>query len=108
MPTAALDMFGTVRLRAGAVSGNALVYLTGGLAFARIANSAYDDVTVSASGWRHGLVGGAGVEVAISPKASVKIEALAASFAASGANGGYAYDFKDCVVVGRAGLNFRF
>lgn len=109
----ALRALATARVRAGYAAGHALFFVTGGLALADIANSARDISFPSnsvASGWRAGLVGGGGVEFMVAPNMTLKVEGLATNFSASGAlsSDGYAFDFKDCVVVGRAGLNFRF
>jgi outer membrane immunogenic protein len=89
------DWFGTVRARAGFAFDRALVYATGGFAFA-------DD----RAGW---TVGG-GVEYAITNNLSLKVEGLYVNledndfnFAGVNYNGGES-EFG----VVRAGLNFRF
>ncbi len=86
------DWFGTVRARAGVAFGQALIYATGGFAFA-------DD----ANGW---TVGG-GVEYAFTNNLSAKIEGLYVSLDADNDDG---FDFDNDVDFGvvRAGLNFRF
>ena len=90
------DWFGTVRARAGVAFDRALIYATGGFAFA-------DDAT----GW---TVGG-GVEYAFTNNLSAKIEGLYVNLEADdniygpGATGGN--DNSEFGVV-RAGLNYRF
>jgi outer membrane immunogenic protein len=89
------DWFGTVRARAGVAFGQALVYATGGFAFA-------DD----ANGW---TVGG-GLEYAFTNNLSAKIEGLYVSL---DADNDFDFDidgFDNDVDFGvvRAGLNYRF
>jgi outer membrane immunogenic protein len=86
------DWFGTVRARAGVAFGQALIYGTGGFAFA-------DDAT----GW----TAGGGVEYAFTNNLSAKVEALYVSLDADNNND---FDFDNDVDFGvvRAGLNFRF
>lgn len=87
------DWFGTVRARAGVAFGQALIYATGGFAFA-------DD----ANGW----TAGGGVEYAFTNNLSLKIEGLYVSL-----DNDDDFDFGDFdndvdFGVVRAGLNFRF
>ena len=86
------DWFGTVRARAGVAFGQALIYGTGGFAFA-------DDAT----GW----TAGGGVEYAFTNNLSLKVEGLYVSLDADNNND---FDFDNDVDFGvvRAGLNFRF
>ena len=86
------DWFGTVRARAGVAFDRALIYATGGFAFA-------DD----ANGW---TVGG-GVEYAFTNNLSLKVEGLYVSL---DADNEFDFDFDNDVDFGvvRAGLNFRF
>jgi outer membrane immunogenic protein len=89
------DWFGTVRARAGVAFGQALIYATGGFAFA-------DD----ANGW---TVGG-GLEYAFTNNLSAKIEGLYVSL---DADNDFDFDidgFDNDVDFGvvRAGLNYRF
>src|SRR5688572_8462421 len=89
------DWFGTVRARAGVAFGQALIYTTGGFAFA-------DD----ANGW---TVGG-GLEYAFTNNLSAKIEGLYVSL---DADNDFDFDidgFDNDVDFGvvRAGLNYRF
>ncbi|MBB4040991.1 outer membrane immunogenic protein [Microvirga flocculans] len=83
------DWFGTVRARAGVAFDRALVYATGGFAFA-------DD----ANGW---TVGG-GLEYAFTNNLSAKIEGLYVSLDQDTPFGSYDAEFG----VVRAGLNYRF
>ncbi|HZP20659.1 MAG TPA: hypothetical protein VFB16_10690 [Bauldia sp.] len=115
---AALKALATLRARGGVTIGNTLLFGTAGVAFADLHDQAYatSDPTVIAvekSGWRAGGVIGGGVETALTPKLSLKGEILFAGFPKvagvnTGSSGGYGFDFKDCLVVARAGLNFHF
>jgi outer membrane immunogenic protein len=86
------DWFGTVRARAGVAFGQALVYATGGFAFA-------DD----ANGW---VVGG-GLEYAFTNNLSAKIEGLYVNLEEDDIPG-FDDEFDNDFGVIRAGLNFRF
>ena len=87
------DWFGTVRARAGVAFDRALIYATGGFAFA-------DD----ASGW---TVGG-GLEYAFTNNLSAKIEGLYVNLDQD--NDFLGFDIDDDAEFGvvRAGLNYRF
>ncbi|MCC2651747.1 MAG: hypothetical protein K0Q60_1910 [Microvirga sp.] len=85
------DWFGTVRARAGVAFDRALIYATGGFAFA-------DD----ANGW---TVGG-GVEYAFTNNLSAKIEGLYVNLDNDDDFPGF--DGETDFGVVRAGLNFRF
>jgi outer membrane immunogenic protein len=85
------DWFGTARARAGVAFGQALIYATGGFAFA-------DDAT----GW---TVGG-GVEYAFTNNLSAKIEGLYVNLENDDEIPGF--DGETDFGVIRAGLNFRF
>ena len=84
--------FGTVRARVGVAFDRALIYATGGFAFA-------DDAT----GW---TVGG-GLEYAFTNNLSAKIEGLYVNLDQDD-NGIFAIDNDAEFGVVRAGLNFRF
>ncbi|MBB3017872.1 outer membrane immunogenic protein [Microvirga lupini] len=86
------DWFGTVRARAGVAFDRALIYATGGFAFA-------DD----ANGW---TVGG-GLEYAFTNNLSAKIEGLYVNLEEDDIPG-FDDDFDNDFGVIRAGLNFRF
>jgi outer membrane immunogenic protein len=85
------DWFGTVRARAGVAFDRALIYATGGFAFA-------DDAT----GW---TVGG-GVEYAFTNNLSAKVEGLYVNLDHDDNFAGF--DGETDFGVIRAGLNFRF
>src|SRR3712207_2812638 len=87
------DWFGTVRARAGVAFGQALVYATGGFAFA-------DDV----GGW---TVGG-GVEYAFTNNLSLKVEGLYVNLEEDDDFDFDGFDGETDFGVVRAGLNFRF
>jgi outer membrane immunogenic protein len=87
------DWFGTVRARAGVAFDRALIYATGGFAFA-------DDAT----GW---TVGG-GVEYAFTNNLSAKIEGLYVNLDGNDDDIFPGFDNETDFGVVRAGLNFRF
>jgi outer membrane immunogenic protein len=87
------DWFGTVRARAGVAFDRALIYATGGFAFA-------DDAT----GW---TVGG-GVEYAFTNNLSAKIEGLYVNLEHDNDFDFDGFDGETDFGVIRAGLNFRF
>ena len=87
------DWFGTVRARAGVAFDRALIYATGGFAFAD-----------NASGW---TVGG-GVEYAFTNNLSAKIEGLYVNLDQDDNFPGLDLDNDAEFGVVRAGLNFRF
>jgi outer membrane immunogenic protein len=96
--------FGTVRGRAGISVGNALLFGTAGIAFGGLtAQSPGMTQTRTGIGW----VGGAGIELGLSPQWSAKAEWLYLdlsdrSFAATGGNNGLASNLL------RLGINYRF
>ena len=129
--TSELRWMGTARTRAGIVVDSALLYLTGGFAFARFdRNFTYSigaapaDVTIFAPGrTRLGLVVGAGTEWALGNNWSLNSEILYMSFlkdeqtlncptVATCPNGvvgtPFRYTFQDSAWVGRFGLNYRW
>jgi len=83
------DWFGTIRARAGVAFDRALVYATGGFAFA-------DD----ANGW---TLGG-GIEYAFTNNLSAKVEGLYVNLDTDTPFGSYDNEFG----VVRAGLNYKF
>ena len=87
------DWFGTVRARAGVAFGQALIYATGGFAFA-------DDAT----GW----TAGGGLEYAFTNNLSAKIKGLYVSLDADNDFDIDGFDNDVDFGVVRAGLNFRF
>ena len=77
--TAGLTSLGTTRVRAGFASGNALFFLTAGLAYGRVSNSFFDIVDYqSATGgkWKMGAAFGGGVEYAVTPNLSLKADVI--------------------------------
>ena len=73
--------FGTARLRLGYAFDRALVYATGGLAYANMNNAFLASGNAGYSwsattGWRAGLTAGGGVEYMLDPKWSIRGEAL--------------------------------
>jgi outer membrane immunogenic protein len=87
------DWFGTVRARAGVAFGQALIYATGGFAFA-------DDAT----GW----TAGGGVEYAFTNNLSLKVEGLYVNLDHDDDFDFDGFDGETDFGVVRAGLNFRF
>lgn len=122
-----LDWFGTVRGRLGFVAGRALIYATGGLAYADVDVSqfAVDSATGNSVSFRHndtelGYTVGGGLEYALTPNWSMKLEyqyvdlgqqtLQAQGLTAAGLASGETYETKydlDFHTV-RAGLNYRF
>jgi outer membrane immunogenic protein len=107
-----LKSLGTIRGRVGAVWGNALLYATGGWAWANMTvqtNSAATG-TVGTSTTPNGWTLGAGVEYAFLPNWSVKVEYL---YVRLGTNRytvdtALPVDAKEQVSILRAGLNYKF
>ena len=122
-----LDWFGTVRGRLGFVAGRALIYATGGLAYADVDVSqfAIDSATGNSVAFRHndtelGYTVGGGLEYALTPNWSMKVEyqyvdlgsqtLQAQGITPAGLASGKTYETKydlDFHTV-RAGLNYRF
>ena len=73
-----IDALGTARLRLGYAFDRALVYATGGLAYAKVRDSYQGDIgyTWTSTGWRAGYTVGGGLEYAFAPKWSAKAEGL--------------------------------
>lgn len=75
-----LDDLGTVRARAGIAIGTLMPYVTGGLAFGDLhageGHDGDDDAFGAGSDYRAGWTVGAGVETAITPQLSAKLEYL--------------------------------
>lgn len=109
-----MDWYGTLRARAGLAANNALVYLTGGVAVARIGTTITDPpVTFDFDRTRWGFVGGAGAEFLLGNNWSFSTELLYMQFAKKSVTGldgatPYAFDLNDSALVGRVGLNYRF
>jgi outer membrane immunogenic protein len=121
-----MKWFGTLRARTGLVVDNLLLYVTGGVAWARsdrefsffFEGKGGPSLDVfSSSNTRWGWTAGVGAEWAITANVSLKSELLymdfvnkETSFASLFVNPGvtYRFDNRDSVWVGRVGLNFRW
>jgi outer membrane immunogenic protein len=122
-----MDWLATLRARWGLASGNALAYVTGGLALAQTehcANNAVEDgytcvddgpgITgqpgnIAWDGIVPGLVAGAGVEAAVNSNWSVKAEYLFVQMATQTENylENYEVDFSNRAHLVRLGLNYN-
>jgi outer membrane immunogenic protein len=125
-----LKWYGTLRTRAGVVVDNLLIYVTGGLAYARIDHTAaltdflgapgFVTETFSDSRTRWGWTAGVGTEWAMWGNWSLKSEALYVRLAErdSTFNSGFAvlngnpagksFDYQDSLWITRIGINYRF
>ena len=124
-----LKWYGTLRTRAGVVVDNLLIYVTGGLAYARIDHTAaltnfigaaFTTETFSDSRTRWGWTAGFGTEWAMFGNWSLKSEALYVRFAERDSvfNSGFAvlngnpatksFDYQDSLWITRIGINYRF
>jgi outer membrane immunogenic protein len=118
MPAASSEMtgFGTVRGRVGYAFDRALIYATGGLAFAHFNQSSVNCFLNSGgcmatfSGNRTGWTAGGGIEYALNNHFSVKAEALWADLGTvtTTVPFGNLASFKNTVEVARVGLNYKF
>ncbi len=92
----------------------ALLYVTGGVAFANIKNTVYyvgyDPLTIN--GWRTGWVGGAGVEYAITNNWTVRAEGLYYKFNEKRGiyndSSLYRHGVDTSALVARVGVNYKF
>ncbi len=115
----------TIRARAGLTYGDFLFYATAGIAAGRVRNRftlelpalAYSSPGWSKSGTRYGYAAGAGVEYNIKSNMSVKLEGMYVDLADTTVNAqdpvafpgeAIAYRFKNDLLIGKIGLNFRF
>ncbi|XIA63599.1 outer membrane protein [Bradyrhizobium sp. TZ2] len=116
-----LDWYGTARARAGLAVDDVLVYVTGGLAFARtdskVVNIAdTNNEQFKSQHMRWGWAGGAGTEVALANNWSVNGEVLYMQFAKSTDtfispaqnNGAVGLVRDDSAWIGRVGVNYRW
>ena len=119
-----MDWFATVRGRAGLVVDNTLVYVTGGVAAARIGTiglARFNDPDIEESfafgKTRLGLVGGVGAEFALAGNWSMNTELLYMQFSKSTDTfnsvnspqpGITSFESHDSAWVSRAGLNYRW
>lgn len=103
---------GSLRARAGFAADRALVYLTGGYAFASVKASVIDaviPVTFTASGMRHGWTLGGGIEYAFTNNISAKAEYLYASYSSKRIFGApYTTGSGLTTSIIRAGVNYHF
>lgn len=106
-----INWFSTLRGRVGLASGPALIYATGGVAFADIdtAMAFGNGTSVSDHGVNTGYVVGAGVEWAFAPRWSMKAEYLYMDFGDQtlAGTGGVAVVDTDAQTM-RVGLNYKF
>ena len=103
------DWYGPVRAKAGVTQGNGQVYLTGGFAGADL--RLYDATikTYIQPGLNFGWVAGAGFEEALSPKVTIKAEALHIEYFEQGAiifSNPVNWQNRDNLI--RLGVNFHF
>jgi outer membrane immunogenic protein len=107
-----ISAFGTARLRAGAAVNNLLLYVTGGVAAAKVSANGTSIAGVpcgtlgvfpncAASAWRPGMVAGLGLEYGFTPNWSVKAEYLYTKVIGSGLT-------TDSINAVRGGINYRF
>jgi outer membrane immunogenic protein len=112
-----LNALGTIRGRLGWAFDRALVYATGGVAFASLKDQLADPVTVlgftsspgsSETGW----TAGGGIEYAFTDHWTAKAEYLHVGFSQRTATdniaAGYVFDYKDKLDIGRVGINYKF
>ena len=122
--------FGTLRTRTGVVVDNVLLYVTGGLAFARFNNAltVFEDAPATAAAFassrtRWGWTAGVGTEWAFAPNWSLKSEVLYMRFeqddptftgmTVNGVNFGvpgraYTINQQQDAIITRIGVNYRF
>ena len=114
-PASKIQSLGTVRARLGYSIDRALLYVTGGLAYADAnVNEAITNgstiTTATSAGWRTGWALGAGLEYAIDSKWTVRTEGLYVDLGkhtASDQNNNN-FGLKATAVLGRTGLNYKF
>jgi len=110
------DWYATARVRVGATTGPALLYLTGGAAWVHtkvgFTPSAVTPIAQLTSRTGAGWTIGAGTEVALDARWSARIESLyidtGHSIALLAPPSAFGADFKDRFTVVRAGLNYQF
>jgi len=115
-----MDSFGTLRTRTGLAVNDTLVYVTGGLAAAKINTTYTESITgaftesVASDKTRWGWTGGIGAEFALWNGWSANAEVLYMQFrkeqlsATLPVNGTVSFENNDSAWVGRVGLNYRF
>jgi outer membrane immunogenic protein len=119
-----VDALGTARLRLGYTFDRAMLYVTGGLAYAKVRDSfqqggyGFGYSWSNGSGkWKAGWTLGAGLEYALNNTWSIKAEGLyydlgKSSGISSVTTGGSTYNWgftsRNTGVLARVGLNYRF
>ena len=110
-----LSGLGTVRGRVGLAFDRALVYGTGGVAFANLSDTLTDPLvpfTASPGSNVTGWAAGGGIEYALVDHWTVKAEYLHVALhdrtASDSSGNGYVFAFKDSLDIGRIGINFKF
>jgi outer membrane immunogenic protein len=110
-----IDALGTARLRLGYAFDRALIYATGGLAYAKVRDSYQGDTgyTWSSTGWRAGYAVGGGLEYMVNRNWSVKAEGLYYDLGSKDhitQNATAAVGIHDHMTgaIGRIGLNYLF
>lgn len=115
----------TLRARAGYATGDILLYATAGIAAGRVTNRfkldlpdlGYSSPDWSKSGTQSGYAVGAGVEYSISSNISMKLEGLYVDLSDTTIKAvdsvtfpgeTISYQFKNDVLLGKIGLNFKF
>jgi len=110
--TSRLDALVTGRARAGAALDNLLLYVTGGVAAARINTTWAEDVQIKE--WRWGWVAGFGTEWALTDRVSLRSEVLYVDFVdrqhRAQFDNGFVGNFthSDSAWITRVGLNVKF
>jgi outer membrane immunogenic protein len=105
-----IDWFSTVRGRIGYATGPALLYVTGGLAFADVDYSVTGPgVTLSKSSIKTGYTLGGGIEWAFDPNWSLKSEYLFVNLGDENlSSGGFSSRSETEFHTVRVGINYRF
>jgi opacity protein-like surface antigen len=115
-----MDSFATLRTRTGLAVNDTLVYVTGGLAAAKIHTTYTESIagafteSVASDKTRWGWTGGIGAEFALWSGWSANAEVLYMQFkketltATLPINGTVSFDNNDSAWVGRVGLNYRW
>ncbi len=110
-----LSTLSTIRGRVGLAFDRALLYGTGGVAFANLKDQLADPTfpfTATPGSSLTGWTAGGGVEYAFTNHWTVKAEYLHVGFsqrtALDNLGAGYAFDFKDRLDIGRVGINYKF
>jgi outer membrane immunogenic protein len=113
--TSKVKALASLRGRAGIALDRALIYVTAGVAAADMETLAFyiGSPSNAHDGWRNGWVAGGGLEYAINDQWSVGVEGLYYDLGTTQAywptfENVYLEKVKASVVVGRAGLNYRF